>query len=67
VRTSKARKKKAAPTETVSEAVTAKVGPRAVDAARTMATPPSLLATKPLAQSRRTAKEVLGHRFDDDV
>jgi hypothetical protein len=60
-------KKRAAPVGTGSAAITVKSGSRITDTAKKMATPPSLLATKPLAQSRRAAKDVLGHRFDDDV
>ncbi len=50
-----------------SKTTTVKSGSRTADAAKTMATPPSLLATKPPAQARRAAKDILGHRFDDDV
>jgi hypothetical protein len=50
-----------------SKTTTVKFGSRTADAARTMATPPSLLATKPPTQARKAAKDVLGHRFDDDV
>jgi hypothetical protein len=66
-RSGKAHKTKAAPVGSGSKAMAVKSGSRTADAARTMATPPSLLATKPLAQIRRSAKDVLGHRFDDDV
>jgi hypothetical protein len=69
-RSGKARKRKAekvAPARTSSKAITVESGSRTVDDARTVATLPSLLATKPLAQIRRAAKDVLGHRFDDDV
>jgi len=66
-RSGKARKKKAAPAVGDQEPTKVTAGPRKADAARTMATPPSLLATKPLAQTRKAAKDVLGHRFDDDV
>ena len=62
-----ARKNKAAPAAAESKATKVKSGSRTADAARTMATPLSLLATKPPPQSRRAAKDVLGHRFDDDV
>lgn len=61
------RKKKIASVAANSKTTTVKSGSRTADAARTMATPPSLLATKPPAQARRAAKDVLGHRFDDDV
>jgi len=61
------RKKQMPPAAAKSKATTAKSGSSTADAPRTMATPPSLLATKPPAQARRTAKDVLGHRFDDDV
>lgn len=63
----KKKAKKAAPAGTLSKAITVESGSRTVDAARMVAMPPSLLATKPLAQNRRGAKDVLGHRFDDDV
>ena len=68
-RSGKARKKKesVAPARTLSKAITVESGSRTVDVARTVATLPSLFATKPLAQNRRAAKDVLGHRFDDDV
>jgi len=69
-RSGKARKKKAekvAPASALSKAITVESGSRTVDAARTVATLPSLLATRPLAQNRSTARDVLGHRFDDDV
>lgn len=66
-RSGKARKTKTAPVGSASKAMAVKSGSRTADAARTMATPPLLLATKPLAQIRRSAKDVLGHRFDDDV
>jgi hypothetical protein len=61
------RKQKMAPASAKSKTTTVELGSRTADAARTMATPPSLLARKPRAQARKTAKEVLGHRFDDDV
>jgi len=62
------RKKKIASVAAKSKTTTLRnSGSRTADAPRTMATPPSLLATKPPAQARRTAKDVLGHRFDDDV
>lgn len=61
-----ARKKKAA-TATKSMTATSKSGARAGHATQPMALRPSQLATKPLAQPRRAAKDVLGHRFDDDV
>ena len=60
-------KKKIASVAAKSKTTTVKSGSRTADAARTMATPPSLLATKPPAQARKAAKDVLGHRFDDDV
>ncbi|MBM3578996.1 MAG: hypothetical protein FJX40_15470 [Alphaproteobacteria bacterium] len=61
------RKKKIAPVAAAESKTTVKSGSRTADAAKTMATPPSLLATKPPAQARRAAKDILGHRFDDDV
>jgi hypothetical protein len=61
------RKKKIAPVAAAEPKTTVKSGSRTADAAKTMATPPSLLATKPPAQARRAAKDILGHRFDDDV
>lgn len=66
-RSASRRKKKMSPVAAKSKTTTVKSGSRTADAARTMAAPPSLLATKPLAQARRAAKDVLGHRFDDDV
>lgn len=60
---SHARKKKAG-TATKSKTATSKSGAKAT---QPMALRPSQLATKPLAQPRRAAKDVLGHRFDDDV
>ncbi len=65
-RTTNRRKNKAV-VSTHSEANVADFVSRAADATTKMATPPSLLSTKPLAQNRRTAKDVLGHRFDYDV
>jgi hypothetical protein len=61
------RKKKIACVAAKSKTTAVKPSSRAADAARTMATPPSLLATKPPTQARKAAKDVLGHRFDDDV
>jgi hypothetical protein len=69
-RSPKARRRKAekvAPARTSSKAITVESGARTVDVARTVAALPSLFTTKPLAQNRRAAKDVLGHRFDDDV
>jgi len=69
-RSRKARKRKAeevVPVRISSKAITVESGSRTVDDARTVAALPPLLATKPLAQIRRAAKDVLGHRFDDDV
>jgi hypothetical protein len=65
-RTTNRRKNKAV-VSTHSEANVADFVSRAADATTKMATPPSLLSTKPVAQNRRTAKDVLGHRFDYDV
>jgi hypothetical protein len=64
--TTKRRKNKAVVARE-AKATTADSGLRAADAPTKMATPPSLLSTKPLAQNRRAAKDVLGHRFDYDV
>jgi len=61
------RKKKMASVAAKSKTTTVKSGSRTADVARTMATAPLLLATKPPAQARKAAKDVLGHRFDDDV
>jgi hypothetical protein len=63
----KTRKKKTTPIQTRSAPIAVKSRSRTTNAVKKMATPPSLLATKPLAQNRRAAKDVLGHRFDDDV
>ncbi|PPD10216.1 MAG: hypothetical protein CTY36_00545 [Methylocystis sp.] len=64
---SRRKKKMASVAAAESKTTTVKSGSRTADAARTMATPPSLLATKPPAQARKAARDVLGHRFDDDV
>jgi hypothetical protein len=61
------RSKKKAVAATEAKTTTVNSGSRKADAATKMATPPSLLSTKPLAQARRAAKDVLGHRFDYDV
>jgi len=69
-RSGRARKMKAervAPAESLSKATTVGSGARTVDDASTVATLRPLLATKPLPQIRKAAKDVLGHRFDDDV
>ena len=50
-----------------SSASAAKPSSGAIEPAETITIPPSLLATKPLAQKKRAAREVLGHRFDDDL
>ena len=71
---SRKRKKKAPPVapKRTTAAQTPKIPaiaprPKAEQRAKPIAVPPSLLATKPLAQTKRSAKEVLGHRFDDDL
>ena len=61
------RRKNKAVIATEAKATTVNSGSRTADATTKMATPPSLLSTKPLAQNRRAAKDVLGHRFDYDV
>jgi hypothetical protein len=66
-RPAKRRKRTKASVTARPKTTTAKSGSRTADAARTIATSPSILATKPPTQARRTAKDVLGHRFDDDV
>ncbi|MFY9656026.1 MAG: hypothetical protein WAK01_05485 [Methylocystis sp.] len=68
-RSPKARKRKRekiAPADATSKAITVESGSRTIDA-KTVAPLPSRFATTPLAQNRRAAKDVLGHRFDDDV
>jgi hypothetical protein len=64
--TTKRRKNKAVVARE-AKATAVNSGSRAADAPARMATPPSLLSTKPVAQNRRAAKDVLGHRFDYDV
>jgi hypothetical protein len=69
-RTTRSGKKRKMKTSTAApRSTTTAVEPdaRAANAAKSIVVPPSLLATKPLAQNKRTAKEVLGHRFDDDL
>jgi hypothetical protein len=61
------RKKKAATKTPALKVTTGKSATIADKAAEKIVVPPSLLATKPLAQNKRTAKDVLGHRFDDDI
>jgi hypothetical protein len=61
------RRKNKAVIDTEAKAGTVKSASRTADATAKMATAPSLLSTKPLAQNRRIAKDVLGHRFDYDV
>jgi hypothetical protein len=65
--TAKTRKKKTASAGARSAPITVKSGSRGRNTQKKTPTPPSLLATKPLMQNGRTAKDVLGHRFDDDV
>ncbi|MEK8095405.1 hypothetical protein WOC76_23380 [Methylocystis sp. IM3] len=52
---------------TEAKATAVNSGSGAADATTKIAAPPSLLSTKPLAQNRKAAKDVLGHRFDYDV
>jgi arginine repressor len=65
--TTRRRKKNKTVVATETKAITVKSGSRTTDATAKMVTSPSLLSTKPLAQNRRAAKDVLGHRFDYDV
>jgi len=66
-KTRKGKAEKLAPARTSSKPITVESGSGTVDVARTVAALPSLYAAKPLAQNRKAAKDVLGHRFDDDV
>lgn len=66
-RSGEKRKKKAAPAALGPTTAAVDSEAKANDAAKTIVVPPSLLATKAPTRSRRVAKEVLGHRFDDDL
>lgn len=61
------RKKKTVTTALRAKTTAAESEARSSDAAKTIVVHPSLLATKTSTQNRRTAKDVLGHRFDDDL
>jgi hypothetical protein len=66
-RTGSRRRKRKMNTTQSASSTAAKPDSRASNAVKKIVVPPSLLATKPLSPSKRTAKDVLGHRFDDEL
>lgn len=67
LRSDRTRKKKTASVKAEPKTATATSRLQKPDEESAIAQRPSFFVAKPLAPTRRSAKEVLGHRFDDDV
>lgn len=66
LRSDRVRKKKAAPVKAEPKTATVSSRPQPAKEERAIAPRPSFFVAKPLAAPRRSATEVLGHRFDDN-